>query len=159
MKSSYSKLCSPTKLAIVDLSQMGPTLWEINRVNVPEQFRRQGIANELMRRVLADADREAATLRLVINAYGDMSWEALLDWYQRLGFVKDNSGFLVREPQPPKVYILSFTNADSYHSHKDYPIPRVFESKEEAERVARDQKGYGLGIDWRVEEFELVKEH
>jgi GNAT superfamily N-acetyltransferase len=108
MNSSYSEVCGTHHLAIVDLSQVGSTLWEINRVNVPAQYRGKGIASRLMARTLADADKEGITLRLVINAYGDMSFSDLYHWYERLGFnVNDaegspNEGFLVRLPKETK---------------------------------------------------------
>ncbi len=103
MKTCYSKILSPVRLAVLDVSPayggdgMDPNGYIINRVNTPRDFRGKGHAQELMRRCLADADAKGITLYLWINAYGDMSTEQLDAWFKRLGFVVSD-GLYSRTP-------------------------------------------------------------
>lgn len=71
----------------------------VNRVNVPGQHRGFGIARELIRQVLADADTEGVVLWLAINPYGNMTYEQLEAWYMRLGFEKFQEGWYRRPPK------------------------------------------------------------
>lgn len=101
MKSSYYQQIG-NKLAVVDLwndcIEPGPASM-ITRVNVPAEYRRQGIATRLMNQVLSDADKDGVTLVLEINPYGEMSWNQLASWYTRLGFVETDGKVFIREPR------------------------------------------------------------
>lgn len=78
--------------SIINLTQMRwdgeqePGVYEVNRINTPPASRRQGFATRLVNQMLADADRENATLWLWINPSGPMGYSELADWYNRLGF-------------------------------------------------------------------------
>lgn len=91
--------------AILDLSQVTETVYEINRINVPVPGRRLGYGRHLLSQCLAQADDEGITLRLTINPSGKMSYDELQAWYERNGFVYDprvdspNRYYFVREPQ------------------------------------------------------------
>lgn len=97
MKTCYYKRHG-AKIAVVDLSKVEPRVYEVNRINVPEAWRGAGVARELMAEVLRDADSEGVTLRLLVNPYGDMDQDALIAWYERLGFSHHASGYMVRTP-------------------------------------------------------------
>lgn len=103
MRSCYSKILGPIRLAVLDVSPMyganGIDGFVINRVKTPSDHRGQGHARELMRECLADADSEGVTLYLSINAYGDMSEEQLSAWYKRCGFVEGEEGWYTRNPK------------------------------------------------------------
>ena len=58
----------------------------INRINVPREFRGRGIASTLLKRILADADREGATVGLGISPSDGLSYKELKAWYERYGF-------------------------------------------------------------------------
>lgn len=85
--------------AIVDVSEIGDLLYEVNRINVPRRWRGRGIARKLVTKVLEDADREKITLVLDINPYGDMDYKALKAWYERLGFSQEKDQRFYRKPQ------------------------------------------------------------
>ena len=53
-------------------------------------------------------------------------------------------------------YVLSFQSADSYNSVKTYPFNKIFTNRKVAESFVSTQPGYGLGIDWNVEEWEIL---
>lgn len=94
-------------LAVADLMHIEGDVWELTRINVPAALRGQGYGRRLMERVLADADEFGVTLRLVINPYGEMTYEQLRDWYERCGFESDGrhdpfdfeTGYFIRVPQ------------------------------------------------------------
>jgi len=54
-----------------------------------------------------------------------------------------------------EVYVVTFTSADSYLSHKTYPHRVIYRQFEEAKHYAEQQPGYGFGKDWNVEGWEL----
>jgi len=78
--------------------------WLLTGVEVAYDERGKGVARELMRRVLTDADAEGVTLYLSVEPDGSLgSLEAseLMDWYERLGFVRmsESDYGMVRQPQ------------------------------------------------------------
>lgn len=91
--------------AILDLTQVAETTYEINRINVPVKGRGLGYGRHLLQQCLAQADDEDITLRLTINPSGKMNYEALQAWYERHGFVQDtcvsspNRYYMVRKPR------------------------------------------------------------
>lgn len=101
MKTSYSKILeNPRRLAVVDLTDYYGHGLIITRINVPAEHRRKGIGNELLKQVIADADREKVNLFLEINSYGGMSYDDLQLWYERNGFTNMfHSGVFVRRPK------------------------------------------------------------
>lgn len=70
----------------------------VTRVHTHESVRGKGMARELWKQCLADADAEGVTLCLEINPYGDMNREQLTAWYIRLGFEEQPLGYLRRLP-------------------------------------------------------------
>lgn len=78
----------------------------INRINVPQRFRHQGIGTSLMLELLTDVDFLQKDLYLTIHAYGnadDPNEEGLRAWYGRLGFLplEDLPGVFHRAPRRP----------------------------------------------------------
>ena len=98
MKLAYRKQCGPyvAECLITRYSHF----FVVYRLYVPPWHRRQGIATDLMRRVMAAADKENARLALLPSAFGSMDTTELEKWYSRLGFVYDrDSYYMFREPQ------------------------------------------------------------
>lgn len=91
----------PTEL--LGLFEAAPTgtkrVAELNRVNVPAKWRGQGIGRRLMQEVLDEADQLGVTLVLDINPYGDMDYQALSAWYQRVGFTEGADSRWWRSPR------------------------------------------------------------
>lgn len=86
-------------IAIVDVSFVGG-FWEVNRINVPRAFRRQGIATRLLLRVLQDADAKGITLGLHPYGSGEMTTPELEKWYESHGFVYDTQRYyMFRSPR------------------------------------------------------------
>lgn len=89
--------------ACVDVVQCDrPNEYMVTRVFVPREHRREGIATELMRELLADADAIRATVFIAPLPYheaGNISKRALTKFYKRLGFVViAGEGFMRRRP-------------------------------------------------------------
>lgn len=72
--------------------------WLITRIHVPAKHRGKGVATALISQVLADADREGATLQLWVKESGGLTREQLTAWYRRLGFEQEFI-LMVRRPQ------------------------------------------------------------
>lgn len=72
---------------------------EINRINVPVKWRRNGVGRKLMKEVTDEADHLGVTLVLFINPYGDMDYDALSAWYQRVGFTEGDDARWWRTPK------------------------------------------------------------
>lgn len=86
---------------LVTSKDLMPLAVAITRVFVPLEHRGAGIANEMMLRVLADADESHTTLVLEIvpDESEGLSYEALEAWYRRLGFKYNKYGLMVRRPK------------------------------------------------------------
>lgn len=75
----------------------------ITEVQTSREARGRGHARELMREVLADADREGAVLGLAAQpdgSIGALDEAALANWYRRLGFkeLETDPAVMVRNP-------------------------------------------------------------
>lgn len=101
MTSIYRKLQSPIRLAVLDYDpHYGRSEWYINRINVPREHRRNGIATAMLNELFALANAAKATIYLEINAYGEMNHEQLRSWYIRKGFSEiGNEGIYRKLPQ------------------------------------------------------------
>jgi GNAT superfamily N-acetyltransferase len=103
MKPSYFTVIDVRHGVEVDLIEFGlgddGPGWTITRVITPQGFRGQGRARELMKQVLADADAEGVVLWLEINPYGDMTFDQLEVWYERLGFTRVDENVYRRDPK------------------------------------------------------------
>lgn len=90
--------------AIADISPFRDGFM-LNRINVPERHRGNGYGSRLLKRVLAEADTVGAKLYLEPLPSGPLGLLALVDWYERHGFVRhaDVNGhwlYMVRAPAP-----------------------------------------------------------
>ncbi|WP_143288705.1 GNAT family N-acetyltransferase [Calderihabitans maritimus] len=93
-------LQNPQRNAVAEISKLGDS-WFFNRLFVPPEHRRKGIANALMEELVKILDAKCITLRNEINPYGDMTYEQLLAFYKKFGFKKTEEGF-VRYPKTKK---------------------------------------------------------
>ncbi len=96
--SSYERL-STKAIAVIDVSWVEDKIYEINRINTPQLYRGGGVASRLLKQVLERADHHGLTLRLVIKPSGSLDYDQLEAWYERHGFVKQDSGWYLRYPQ------------------------------------------------------------
>jgi len=93
MKSTYTIKLHPkhdprrgaVRLAIADVCEIEDNYW-ICRINVPKEWRGQGIGTELLQEIIADADRGKVTLYLDILASGGLTYDQLARWYYGYGF-------------------------------------------------------------------------
>jgi len=75
--------------AIADVSEIGTSLYLVNRINVPEDFRGQGYGKKLLEAITKDADLEDVVLMLEVHASDSrdiMNNDELIAWYRRHGF-------------------------------------------------------------------------
>lgn len=80
------------------ISNMGDH-WCFNRLVVHQRLRGQGIATKLMGRLTETLDRQQILLVNDVNPYGDLSFQQLIRFYKKFGFVEtDTPGRLVRYP-------------------------------------------------------------
>lgn len=105
---SFYKRLSPVHLAVLDtlsyVDAEGNREEMLTRINVPEPYRGQGHASELLRQCCNRADTEQLTLSLVIIPYpgeGGLNYTQLKAFYTRHGFVDDGSGMI----RPPDVTV------------------------------------------------------
>lgn len=105
MKSLYSRRLPGPRLAVLDVSSAEGIpnaepgdLW-LSRINVPREFRGDGIGSELLAEFLTDADLEAKAVLVTPNPTGPLDMKALISWYQRYCFViidGDEEGCLMK---------------------------------------------------------------
>lgn len=93
----FKKLDDPLGLAVVDLVEYYGQGYIVTRINVPPAHRGKGVARELMREVIEEADKTGTTLFLEIQPSGGLTYEQLRAWYKRLGFV--GSLVMIRRPK------------------------------------------------------------
>jgi GNAT superfamily N-acetyltransferase len=77
---------------LIPFDTVEPGAWLLTGVDVAYAERGKGVARELLRRVLADADAENVTLYLSIEpdqSLGSLNENQLRGWYKRLGFIID----------------------------------------------------------------------
>lgn len=90
MKTSYTILMpSGIRPAIADVSELGTGLYEINRINVPQEHRGKGYGTKILQQILDDADKEQVKLVLSVfssDMRGIMKNDELIAWYMRHGF-------------------------------------------------------------------------
>jgi GNAT superfamily N-acetyltransferase len=86
MKNCYVRKLSPTKIAIADLCDYYGKGLIITRINVPKEFRGQGVARGILKEICDDADRESVTLFLEILESDGLRYYELENWYLRAGF-------------------------------------------------------------------------
>ena len=99
MKSCFARRVGPCQLAILDVTAEsdGKSAF-INRVNVPRNFRGQGIATELLKECIAAAAAEGVTLKLWPSPSDGLNFEQLVAWYGQHGFVRNSEGIWERKP-------------------------------------------------------------
>lgn len=73
--------------------------WLITRINVPFKQRGKGLARQLLKQILADADREGVRLFLYIVPSGGLVFEELEAWYMRHGFKPNRWSLYIRRPR------------------------------------------------------------
>jgi len=100
----YSMRLAPFNIARVRVERLSRDRAFIHWVYVPPAHRGLGLGQVLLRRVLADADRESLTISLVAKACGTMAQSPLELWYAENGFVRrgpaeDGGTKMVRAPQ------------------------------------------------------------
>lgn len=71
----------------------------ICRLIVAPHNRGQGLGTCLMQNLVELADRENYELELMINAYGDLTYEQLEVFYAKFGFYEEEPGIWVRYPR------------------------------------------------------------
>lgn len=103
MRSGYYRKFEHGLPAVADVWQYKPDAALITRINVPKGQRQQGIGTDLLKEILADADREGMTLHIEVQASDGPSRKQLRQWYMKYGFVSSDvfKYFLIRTPQPP----------------------------------------------------------
>lgn len=69
---------------------------ELTDVYVHPFIRKKGYAHEIMRMVIAYANRNKMTLRLRVQSYGKMRNRALYEFYARYGFKRINGSNWLR---------------------------------------------------------------
>lgn len=87
MATDYAVRLAPYQIARIRLEPLTPSHYWIDWVYVPEAYRGQGLARQLMLHVIKDADRAGVRLSLEPRACGGVDQEALQAWYRSFGFV------------------------------------------------------------------------
>lgn len=87
LATDYAVRLAPYQIARIKLEPIGPRHFWIDWVYVPEAYRGQGLARQLMQHVLKDADRAGTRLSLEPRACGGADQAALEAWYRGFGFV------------------------------------------------------------------------
>jgi GNAT superfamily N-acetyltransferase len=86
MKTSYYKLLSPVKLAVLDVCPFEDGFL-IPRINVPMAFRGLGHASALLRECTNDADSENVPLYLTTSPSDGLDYKQLEQFYMRNGLL------------------------------------------------------------------------
>lgn len=98
MKLCYADRATRSVADVVAADHLGAHIFVITRISVPKEYRGQGVGRQLLKEVLADADKEGVRLVLEINPYGDMTFKQLEAWYTRNGFLQTIEGYYLRDP-------------------------------------------------------------
>jgi len=88
LRDEYSLRLAPYNIARIKIERLARDRAFIHWVYVPPAFRGRGLAQLLLDKALADADREGVHLSLVAKACGTMSQSPLEGWYAQNGFVR-----------------------------------------------------------------------
>jgi ribosomal protein S18 acetylase RimI-like enzyme len=106
VKHLYYRKCGKTRVAVLDCTHKnGAEVAYIPRINTPRPYQGKGIASELLRECVADADKESIILQLEIVPSGTLSYDDLRAWYERHGFSRvylEGYEYFVWERQPRK---------------------------------------------------------
>ena len=94
-------------VALAEVSMVTSESWYFNRLSVPVKFRNQGIATQLMRKLIQVLDKNKITLICDINPYGDLDFNQLNKFYKQYGFVEHEEHHLIRYPKEDKNSIQS----------------------------------------------------
>lgn len=99
-------------IGTADLSQVVnvPDWFYFNRLFVPSPIRGQGIAKDLLERVVIWADESEVNICLSVNPYGDVGFDDLVKLYSRYGFVSVGpvDGIMVRMANNKPIPCLEF---------------------------------------------------
>lgn len=102
MKPMYWRDLKP-KPAVADVWVVDnkPDTALITRINVPIEHRRKGIGTELLKEIIADADKEGIVLYIEVQASDGPNRDILKRWYMKYGFESTEifEYFLVRHLQ------------------------------------------------------------
>ena len=74
------------KIALVELNRVEKSDWLITRLFMPPNYRKQGIATNLMQELCTWADVKKVTLAAEINPYGDLGREKLVEFLFKYNF-------------------------------------------------------------------------
>jgi hypothetical protein len=100
---TVSKKLNDIKLAIAELSiipdnslvdNMDGTWFYFNRLNVPLEFRNQGIASQMVDIITGICDKNKYNIWLDINPYGEMNYFQLKIFYIKNGFRKHKNSLI-----------------------------------------------------------------
>ena len=74
----------------VNVSKHDDHHWHIEEIFVKPAYRRQGLGNQMLSAICAEADREMVALSLAVGPFGESgpNSRTLTAWYKRFGFVK-----------------------------------------------------------------------
>jgi ribosomal protein S18 acetylase RimI-like enzyme len=99
MSASFYQKLSDSALAVADLVQQHPKLYEITRINVPFKFRGKGHGTLLLKQITDAADVMQIMLRLYPMESDGPTRAQLIAWYERHGFISDGyNAYWVRPP-------------------------------------------------------------
>lgn len=98
MKTSFIIKLAPARIAIADISKISGNLYEINRINVPPEYRGRKHGRALLKQILVEADSVSASLRLNISPSGGLGLRKLQAWYARNAFTQRGDGYWYRDP-------------------------------------------------------------
>ncbi len=89
------------RIAIADLMPFRKG-YLLTRINVPREFRGNGIGTKLLKLILEDADRTCSIIYVHPSASEPEWQELLVAWYMKFGFREDaqREGELLRSPDP-----------------------------------------------------------
>ena len=76
-------------------------VWNLARITVYPSYRGRGYGTRMLKRILADADREGVELRLYVCGGNGLTDEQLTAWYKRYGFTVRNALMMERLPKQP----------------------------------------------------------
>jgi len=77
----------------------GDNVWYFNRLFVPKQIRKKGIASRLLQELVKIMEEDKIIMICEINAYGDLEEEELVDLYKKYGFKETPDEYLLYIPK------------------------------------------------------------
>lgn len=96
------------RYAWASVSKYRNKIYTLESIYVEEEHRGKRYGAALMKRILEDADKHCVVMRLLVAPQGEMKYDALVAWYERLGFVEYSLLVYMRLPkgQANDVYTL-----------------------------------------------------